>query len=264
MENNEKNIFSFKSIKTRLIFIVTLIVTTIIAGTSVIIYKQNIEKIEKLMGERAQSIASTGATMINGDDHEKITQNLQGAGKMKEWRSLQKALARIKEKNFLKEDVYTMMDAYWVKKDKENPYGMVFFTALAKSKEFEPKGQPKESYVNDSFTKKVSGFTPIFQTINGFFITGYAPILTSKGVVTGVLEVALEVGKEIKAARLDLIKSIGSAALIGLLFAVFLVVIASQKISSPIRALTLVVQDMAKGNLQARMKISELKTRWLS
>jgi len=254
MENNKTNFFTFKSIKIRLIFVVTLIVITIISGISVIIYNQNIQKIEKLMGERAQSIASTGATMIDGDDHEKITQNLLEAGKMKEWKSLQKALARIKEKNFLEEDVYTMMDAYWVEKSKENPFGMVFFTALAKSKEFTPKGQPKESYVNDSFTKKVSGFTPIFQTINGFFITGYAPILTSKGIVTGVLEVALEVGKEIKAARLDLIKSISTAALIGLLVAVFLVVIASQKISSPIKALTLVVQDMAKGNLQARMK----------
>ena len=79
MENSKKNFFTFKSIKIRLIFVVTLIVITIISGISVIIYNQNIQKIEKLMGERAQSIASTGATMIDGDDHEKITQNLQEA-----------------------------------------------------------------------------------------------------------------------------------------------------------------------------------------
>ena len=243
----------FKSIKTRLIFVVTLIVFIIVAGVSVLIYNQNIDKIEQLMGKRAQSIASTGATMINGDDHKKITENLQTAGDLPEWKKLQQSLLRIKEKNFLKEDVYTMMDAYWIEKNKDNPYGMVFFTALAQSEKFEPKGQKKEKYVFDSLTKKVSGYTSIFQTINGFFITGYAPILTSKGEVTGVLEVALEVGKEIMVARRELINSISTAATGGLLVAILLVIFASQKISSPIKSLTRVVEKMATGDLEARM-----------
>lgn len=146
----------FKSIKTRLIFVVTLIVVIIISGISVLIYNQNIKKIEKLMGERAQSIASTGATLIDGDEHDKIVKNIQTAGELPEWKKLQNALARIREKNFLEEDVYTMMDASWVPKSKENPFGMVLFTALSKSKKFEPKGQKKEPYVNESFSKKVS------------------------------------------------------------------------------------------------------------
>lgn len=72
-------------------------------------------------------------------------------------------------------------------------------------------------------------------------------------MVTGVLEVALEVGKEIAAARRELIKSILTAALIGLLVAVIMVFFASQKISSPIKALTAVVQKMAQGDLKVRM-----------
>ena len=249
----------FKSIKHRLIFVVTLIVLIIVMGISFFIYGQTKQKIEQLMGSRAESIASTGATLINGDQHRKITENLQEANKMPEWKMLQDSLARIREKNKLEEDVYTMMDAHWIPKDTKNPFGMVFFTAFAKSKEFLAKGQKKEKYVDDSIKNKKSGHTDIFDTINGSFITGYAPILTSNNTVTGVLEVALEVGKEISAARAELIKNIGSTALAGLIIALILVVFASQKISSPIKALTTIVQSMANGNLKVR--VTDIKSR---
>ena len=243
-----------KTIKTRLILTVSMIVMLSIASVSAIVYQQNIKKIESLLGQKVESIAKTSATLISGDDHQKIVENIQGAQEMPEWTKLQKALARVKKENDLQEDVYTMMDVYWIEANKENPYGQVMFTAMATSETFQPKGQKKEKYVHESMKSKKAGHTDIFQTINGFFITGYAPIITSKGVVTAVIEVALEVGKEIHQARMNLIKGILSAALAVILIAILITVFASQKISSPIKKLTGVVLKMSGGDLQARVE----------
>lgn len=243
-----------KTIKTRLILTVSVIVLLSIACVSAIVYQQNIKKIENLLGQKVESIAKTSATLINGDMHQKVVENLQGANDMPEWKEIQQALSRVKKENGLQEDVYTMMDVYWVPADKDNPHGQVMFTAMATSETFQPKGQKKEKYVHESMTEKKAGYTDIFQTMNGFFITGYAPILTSKGAVTAVVEVALEVGKEIRQARMNLIKGILIAAMIALLIAIFLTVFSAQKISSPIKKLTGVVQKMSGGDLEARVE----------
>lgn len=244
----------FKSIQTKLIFVVIFIVIISVAGVSFITYQQTVVKIEALMGQRAQAIAKTGATLIDGDDHKKIVKNIAAAGKLPEWKKLQEALQRIKKENNLQEDVYTMMDAYWVKPSKDAPLGQVVFTALASTDKFALKGQKKEDYVHRSMEKKEAGYTPIFETENGLFITGYAPILTSKGKVTGVLEVALEAGKEIAQARMSLIKGIAKAAIAALVLSIFLTFFASSNISSPIKTLASVVEKLKSGDLKARVE----------
>ena len=242
----------FKSIQTKLISFVFLIIAMTSIALTLISYFQTITQIEKLMGERAKSIAINGALLINGDHHQDVLRNLQKANELKKWHEMKDILKRVRKANGLKEDVYILADAYWIKKDKENPYGKVFFTATSLQEVFELKGQRKEEYINRAFKDQKPGYTNIFTTINGSFITGYAPILTKKGVVTGILEVALNTTKEIALTKNKIIGGFTKAFLVCLFIAAFLSLILASNVSRPIKLLVKSVKGLAEGNLKTR------------
>ena len=242
----------FRTIKSQLLLIISAVFLVAIGLVSFLIYKQSLSQIESLMSERAESIAKTTSSLLDGDAHNKIVRNLAKAGDLKEWKDLQSKLSEIRKVNEIQEDVYTLTDAYWIKPDKKNPYGQIVFTALAKSEAFQLKGQKKEKYIHEAIKNKKPGSTGLIQTINGLFVTGYAPILTSKGKVTGVVEIALSAEKEIRDARTTLMKRIAISSFFAIVLAFISIFVYANKLTSPITSLVETVRKMGKGDLSAR------------
>ncbi len=241
----------FGSLKTKLMLLVSALLFLAICVVGAFIYFDNLKRIETSLGERAVGIARTAATAINGDDHHAISMNIGGAGEMAELETMRKKLREIKATNNLQTDVYTYVKAWWV----ENSTDIVF-VASSNTNPFEIKGQKMEAYMNKALTESQSGFTAIFTTINGEWITGYAPIKTKDGEVSGVVEVALETSREVAAAKKAFFVSVAIAAGIALLTGTILTFFVSVGIARPIVSLTDTTKSMADGNLKARATVN--------
>ena len=220
-------------------------------GLGAVVYFQTLGQIKSLLGQRAMNIAQTAAVLIDGDQHQYIVDNLADAGELSELAVLRKTLEKVKTVNKLQTDVYTMIEAPWIEKP------TLVFVANSKPGPFEFRGIPYPPHLRSAFLEKKSGFTDIFEDIEGKWIAGYAPILTSNGTVSGVLEVALSTSGEVAEARDGLTNSILYSALATFPVTLILVWIMVWVSSRSISQLSSVVQEITKGNYGARASRSQ-------
>ena len=237
----------FKSLKTKLILIVSLLIFGAISSVSFLTYVSTVEKVETMLGERALGIARSSSTLIDGDKHQTVLENISIAADLPEFKEIKRQLTKIKEINKLKTDVYTLSKVWWV----ENTNQQLYVTTTS-NEPFTVKGDPLTTWIKDSIEKKTNGYTDIKTTPNGSFITGYAPIETSDGSVSGVLEVALETTKEVATAKNELIKNIAMAGAFALLVGFFITFFVSGGITKPIISLSSAAKEMSEGNLDAQ------------
>jgi HAMP domain-containing protein/HPt (histidine-containing phosphotransfer) domain-containing protein len=233
-----------------------VLVLVALGVVSFLSFKFNIATIENFMAQKVHAIAASGSLGIDGESLSELHSNIAEAETDPYWKKLKARLKSLKEQNQLTTDVYVLANADWIEPTKDEPFGQVVFVGISDDKPFELKGQKKEKYLAESFSNKKGGFTDLFTTVNGSFITGYAPILNSQKNVVGVLEVALSVEKELREARWSLAKSLAIAAGIALIIAIGFAYVASKSITTPIISLTKASQKMAGGDLSVRTSIS--------
>ena len=232
-----------RSLQLKMIAFSLAVLTAVTAVFTGVTYYTSMQKLEHLLGEKAQGIAAASAALIDGDKHQLIVENIQNAEKTKEYAEIQQQLRRIKQANQLSTDVYTLTEAYWL----ENT--MVFIVSSSE-KPFEIRGQVTEPHIKQSITKKTKGYKGIYKTINGYWISGYAPLLTSDGQVSGVLEVSLDATKEVQNAKLGLLKIILFASVVAMMASFLMIAVLSRKISKPIKRLTETARRIAEGDLE--------------
>ncbi|NRA67373.1 MAG: HAMP domain-containing protein [Pseudobacteriovorax sp.] len=241
----------FSSIKTKLLLLVSSLLFLAISIVSGFLYLSSLKRIENGLGEKALSIARTAAITINGDNHSKLSQNISNAGGMEELATLQKKLRMVKNTNSLQTDVYTYTRAWWVN-DTDN----IVFVGSSSEETFSVKGQAMEAYMKKALYDGSSGFTEIFKTVNGEWITGYSPIYSSDGNISGVLEVALATSDEVLTARNQFLKNVVISAIVAMILGCIFTYIVATKTTSPIIALGHVTRSMAGGDLNTRAEVS--------
>ena len=241
----------FSSLNTKLVLLVSGLLFVAISSVTFIIFLSSIERIEHNLGERALGIARTAATQIDGDVHERIAKNIAGAAKMPEFQQINEGLRRVKEANQLQTDIYTYIKTWWVETD------YISFLASSSSEPFRPdKGQDMQEENRIPLIEGRDGYSDIFSTINGEWITGFAPIKTKDGKVAGVVEVALSTANEVAEAKQEFLRSALMAALLALVVGVILTFMVSRSITQPIKNLIGVTKQMAAGDLKARATLT--------
>lgn len=163
------------------IMLFTFLLLVVTAGVLIYFsYRTSYADLEKAVGQRLEAIAATGALMIDGDLHDQIKTPADASGDA--FKSLQKVLRDIKRINNLKEEVYTF----------RREEGKVKFIVMTHEKPFigDTYDIRKEMWpaLNDGKTSH----TQIFTDEHGIWLSAYAPIKDSKGQISGILDIDIE------------------------------------------------------------------------
>lgn len=162
--------------------VVLLVLLTM--GTSVFLaYRSAARSMEQSEGARLQGIAATGALMLNGDLHDKIRKDEDS--KTANFKVLRDVLRRIKKANGLETDVYTLRQ---ISADRD-----LKFVVMSNQKPFVGDTYKIPAVVKGAFGKaqnqNKASYTRIYRSANGWWISAYAPIINTKGALSGVLSV---------------------------------------------------------------------------
>lgn len=155
------------------------------------IYWVDYRNLESRLGDRLLGISATASVNINGDRHQSI-RSMKDVDSL-EFKEIYSLLSSIKTVNNLTDNtIYT----FRVEDSDLNESILLAFTVMLHSNPFigDYYEVPKRNlpYIKEvlkgHFTK-----TPIYKDAHGEWISAYAPIITSSGVVVGILEVDFDV-----------------------------------------------------------------------
>ena len=231
----------------KLILSFILVTFCVLGITNTLAYFNTLSNLEILMGQRAQGIAETAAALVDAKQHERIVSSLHNIDGNKDIEALSHTLRVIKKANRLETDVYTVTEAYWA------PGNMVF-TATSSEEPFAIKGQKMEPHVADSLKSGRSGYNPVFTTMNGTWITAYAPIKSQSDKITGVIEIALDVQKEVSTAKNSLARNLIWVAILCALLASVIALLFSRGLTKQLTRLTETTRQMIDGNHSVRFQ----------
>ncbi|UCH98326.1 MAG: HAMP domain-containing protein [Candidatus Aminicenantes bacterium] len=158
-------------------FLVVIITSLILIYFS---YRTSYLDLEKAIGERLQAIAATGALMIDGDLHDQI--KTQEDANTEAFKKLQKVLREIKKKNNLNSPVYTF------RREGET----LKFIVMTQEKTYIGDTYSIREEMWPTLNQGKANHTRIYKDAHGIWLSAYAPILDSRGQISGILEVDIK------------------------------------------------------------------------
>jgi two-component system chemotaxis sensor kinase CheA len=223
--------------------------------------------LERLLGQRLESIARTSTLMMSGDDHEAVVKAFieggpEAAVKSEAFGRLKAAMQKVQKNNDLTSDVYTLISAerfndMYDEEGRKALQGNMMFMAMATAKEpyvgnmMPIYDEVKEVLATGKFARK-----KLHTDSEGSWVSAFAPILDSQGKTVAVLEFDYNAGEEVAQANRQLMINILLPALFGLLVAVFLGAYIGKSLSSPIRSLADVADLVAGGNFDVSVDVT--------
>lgn len=241
---NIKN--QIKGIQGKLVayFIVLVFIITLLSG--IVQYKSNSDKLLEVTREEASKLAAAASLLVDGDSHDSLkTPKDQDSDTYKE------TIDRMKK--FQKETgvdgIYTFV---------KNGGNKIKFVIDAAEEDSAPIGYEYE-YLTDmksAFEGKASADRDVITDEWGTYISGYAPIKNSNGEVTAVVGVDIEVSR-IAQQRRELIASIATTMVLGMILTLILAILLSRKFTKPIHLLIDSFKDLSSvgGDLTQKIKI---------
>jgi methyl-accepting chemotaxis protein len=237
----------------KIILLTTFVVFVTSLGLIYISFYTSYKPLEQSNGTRLQAIATTSALMLNGkrgDIHKKLDidnkdrAKRQAQSKDKDFQSIQTLLRKIKDKNKLKEAIYTFRLSEGTLKFGVMTQKNTYIGDSYKPKDFRAKDSVLRAYDN-----KVSSRTTIYRSPNGVWISGHAPFFTSNDKIAGV--VAIDIRFE--TFQQQLIAKVTNQLLVSLgilLFGLLLSFVFSNQLVKRLRYLREAAEQISLGEME--------------
>lgn len=232
-------------------FIGTVIFTTLFNAGISSLHVKNL--IGQTIREKLHVAVGIGAMQINGDLHSRITRPEDT--RTEEYKSLFKQLKNIRNINPDIKNVYTI---------RQNQDGSAYFVV-----DSDPKASERATIghkvieitpaIKEAFAakNKVVVENSYFTDEWGTFVSGFAPISTSSGTFEGLLGMDV-MAETVQTHQLNNILAILTTSLIVTIASVFLSLIISRKIASPISEVTTDMGEIKNFNLDTAFKSTSI------
>ncbi len=232
--------FKNMGLSTKIILMVVFVVL-LTAGSSIYLaYRNASEALQESVGVRLEGIAATAALMIDGDLHDKVRR--EEDAKKPAFLKLRAILRKIRTANHLETDVYTLR--------RISEKRALKYVVMSNETPFVGDSYTLPALVRPTYNKvsklHKTGYTGIYRSANGWWITAYAPILNSKGKLSGVLSVDTKLTTyqaELRAKITPLLVNSSVLLMFGLLLGFFF----SNRLVRRLRKLTELTEQMSLG-----------------
>jgi methyl-accepting chemotaxis protein len=222
----------------------TFLLLVITAGILIYFsYQTSKTDLEVSIGQRLESIASTGALMIDGDLHRQITSMADVKGEA--FLKLQEVLRKIKKANNLKEELYTFQRKgdklhYVVMSHEGTPF--VGDTYQIREEMWPALNEGKPSH------------TKIFRDEHGIWMSAYAPIYDSSGSIAGILDVDIKL-MEFQQELSKKVNRLITISVILMMVAIILSFLLSRGLVKKLRYLSDITQKISTGMMDRSISI---------
>lgn len=224
-----------------MIFTILLVVTT--AVTLIYFsYRTSSLDLEKSIGKRLESIAATGALMIDGDLHDQIRSREDA--NTESFKKLQKILRDIKAKNGLKSPVYTF------RREGET----LKFIVMTQEKTFIGDQYSIREEMWPTLNDGKSGHTKIYQDVHGRWLSAYAPIRDSNNQISGILAVDIKLETFLQELRQKTNRLLVISIII-LAAGIFLSFVFSHRLVKNLKYLGNITEKISTGMMDRSIKI---------
>lgn len=224
-----------------LIFSIFLIVVT--SGLLIFFsYKTSYSDLSEAIGNRLESIARTGALMIDGDLHDQINQ--KGDENSEAFKKISEQLRKIKKANKLKEEIYTF------RREGDN----LKFIAMSHKKPFIGDLYKIRPEMRPALNRGMSSHTKIYEDAHGIWMSAYAPIFDSKKQISGILDIDIELKVFRKKLREKMIR-LAVISLISIFTGIILSLIFSRGLVRKLKYLKNTTEKISTGLLDRQIEI---------
>jgi HAMP domain-containing protein len=231
----------------RLTVAVLLLTAMGILASGLLQYRAQAQVLRESLGGLLLNIARTGALLIDGDAHEQVVR--AGRNDTAEYQALRDRLLLIQETNQLGDAVYTLsniegdMARYGVISNGVAPVGQAYRLA--------PETRPVLRRV---LTEGQAGFTGIYASDDGRWITAFAPIRNRAEQTVGALEVDFRA--DVYLAQLQAVRRrLWLHSLVAGLLAVGAGVLISRQVTRPVGQLVSAAQRVVEGDLATPVRV---------
>ncbi|MCX8129616.1 MAG: methyl-accepting chemotaxis protein [Clostridia bacterium] len=218
------------------IFTVNFICIIIVSGImGFLVYNKALGDLQKELGMRLISIATTVAVSVDGDKHKELKEEKDE--KTDTYKEIGSFLAKVRENNKLAY-IYTLA----LKGEKTQ-----FVVDPTEGEDHSTLGM--EYILNDAMKQAFAGKASVSEIYSdqwGSFMTGYAPVLDSDGAVAGIIGVDASV-ESIQNAEKGIKYRMLEALIIGLVIGFVLSAVFANLLSKPIARLTGIINQISKG-----------------
>ena len=231
----------------RLTVAVLLLTAVGILASGLLQYRAQERFLRESLGGLLLNIARTGALLIDGDAHEQVVR--AGRNDTPEYLALRDRLLLIQETNQLGDAVYTLSNIegdtarYGVISNGLAPVGQAYRLA--------PETQPVLRRV---LTEGQAGFTGIYASDDGRWITAFAPIRNRTEQTVGALEVDFRA--DVYLAQLQAVRRrLWLHSLVAGLLAIGAGVLISRQVTRPVGQLVAAAQRVVEGDLASPVRV---------
>ncbi|MFC1851286.1 HAMP domain-containing protein [candidate division CSSED10-310 bacterium] len=201
------------------------------------------QDLENSIGGRLEAIAASGALMLDGDLHDTI-QTAEDA-ESEAFIKMRDRLRALKKANNLETEVYTFRqegdNLKFIVMTNEKPYIGHTYDIKEEMWPALKKGEPSH--------------TSIYRDKHGYWLSAYAPILDSKGQISGILDVDIELHTFKQQLAMKTVRLATISAVIFVL-AIIMSLALSHRLVKQLRYLTEVTEKISMGQTDRTIKVS--------
>lgn len=182
------------AVSKKIFLLIFTIVLLAIGGVAAFSFFMIGENIERLLGQRLEAIARTGALLISGDEHERVSQSYRMEDKeltkKEPFLKIQKQLRGLQKVNNLSSDVYTLVKPDW------RPDQMIFVT-MANEKTYVGNGLPAHPQFLRTLETGLPTHTKLYQDAEGYWVSAFAAIRDQNDSIVAALEIDYNANHEV-------------------------------------------------------------------
>jgi two-component system, sensor histidine kinase and response regulator len=227
-------------IASRVALFVSLILWLVIGAMTLLFSRESKMQLEELMGARLEAIASTAAIQMRGEMHDAIRKHEDASSD--NYRALQQQLAIVASSTGVKPHlIYTL-----------RPKGAAFEFVVMGDAMRNDVGNVYEMAppeLREAWRDGRSGHRGRYETENGTWISGFAPIRTADGQHVALLEVDYEISEFVTRYETQLLKTLGIAGAV-FVFGVMLIFWVVRATTSRIVRLTELADAISRGKVE--------------
>ncbi len=246
-----KTFYTNLSITKKVNLSLLLLVVLCLTGAGTYSYISIFNSVETMLGEKLSHIATTASMMIDAGDHQKIenayAEEKTNIDQMPEFKRIQAILREVKSKNNLVEEIYTVIAPDWAD-------GHMIFMTMTNEKSYIGNTVDVHELVKKTLVSGQTQFSKIYRDSEGVWVSAFAPIVdktTNKAV--GVLEFDYKANRDILAAQITLLKSIGIPAVFAVFMSLIFGFLISKALTKSITSLADAASKVSKGNLNIKI-----------
>jgi HAMP domain-containing protein len=232
----------------RLTTAVLLLTAVGIVGSGLLQYRAQERWLRESLGALLLNIARTGGLLVDGDLHERVVR--AGRRDTPEYEALRDRLLLIQETNRLDDAVFTLSD---VEGDTAR-YGVIGngLAAVGQAYRLAPETR---AVLRRVLAEGEAGYTDIYASEDGTWITAFAPIKSSAEQTVAALEVDFRAG--VYVAQLQAVRRrLWAHSLVAALLAVAAGMLIARQVTRPVGQLVAAARRVVEGDLITPVRIS--------